>query len=816
LTENHEIATKKVIFPDSQLTIDRFMKNIRLGRAHYVSYAITTGYKSINYQIQSDQLGYTALHLALVKGYVDVVSELLKYNADCNLRSKIGNYPLHDCWVFWKRIGITKVLRQEQEHKTCELIRLLCGYGANPDTKQISTGSTPLHIACRHGPIHAVILLLGFQADHTIIDHDGKTCVDIAREYENEEIQRILQYWQCIRNHLVHVDFIVQWKIFLQDPEAQISSVSDKSVEKILFELKMQDNLRQQDNHNAQHSGPGGGYLFPVDDDFLLKCKLERNFIEKLRNQNKYYDTTNATDDTATTASSALTTTRTNNTSTSVSNPSTERSYEPGSWQSLTGYGKKKINDSNHLKKNRLPPVRQYYLKVLSANSPSLPRDMDPELRKKNLIARLPSRLMDEEEEEEEVREKAEEGNERADKNDNGGNEKREERDGREEEDNEGKEEEHFDSSTSPDLIPSFFQEQHSQHQQPRVMETNPLPSFNSSISSSSLSPSSSPLPLPNDENQIYSKPQTSQLLQRRKLMAHRMNLDGKFELFTLRPCTSSALNLSHRHETAPLEKTDEEHSLVRFLTTPSQTRKILASEYFGKTKVEKEKIEMFKFTKGIKNTTSIGSYRPMTEMMTTATRGGGVGVYKPTQRQKLYDRLRMTETSGMSTSAALNIPMSTPPVSSSLSTNESYKGKKIIMDPQEKRSLFVSPDLLPPTKELKSLEELKQKLKLEFHNQEEEGEGEGEGEEMRSQSSSSLLSTSMVSRSVAYEDKSSTSILSNGMIDSLEMAKIEREVLEKRKKIPYAEGRLTSTHRMKKIVQDPWSTVKGNYSAGR
>jgi hypothetical protein len=53
-------------------------------------------------------------------------------------------------------------------------------------------------------------------------------------------------------------------------------------------------------------------------------------------------------------------------------------------------------------------------------------------------------------------------------------------------------------------------------------------------------------------------------------------------------------------------------------------------------------------------------------------------------------------------------------------------------------------------------------------------------------------------------------------MIDSLEMAKIEREVLEKRKKIPYAEGRLTSTHRMKKIVQDPWSTVKGNYSAGR
>mgnify|MGYP002048577851 CR=1 FL=1 len=53
------------------------MKNVSLGRSHYVSFAVTTGYLSINYQEPS--LQNTALHIACQKGSEKTVLELLKY-----------------------------------------------------------------------------------------------------------------------------------------------------------------------------------------------------------------------------------------------------------------------------------------------------------------------------------------------------------------------------------------------------------------------------------------------------------------------------------------------------------------------------------------------------------------------------------------------------------------------------------------------------------------------------------------------------------------------------------------------------------------
>ena len=50
--------------------IERYFKNIRLGRHHYVGYAASVGYASINYQ--DPQTGDTALHIAARMGHVQV------------------------------------------------------------------------------------------------------------------------------------------------------------------------------------------------------------------------------------------------------------------------------------------------------------------------------------------------------------------------------------------------------------------------------------------------------------------------------------------------------------------------------------------------------------------------------------------------------------------------------------------------------------------------------------------------------------------------------------------------------------------------
>jgi hypothetical protein len=58
-----------------------------------------------------------------------------------------------------------------------------------------------------------------------------------------------------------------------------------------------------------------------------------------------------------------------------------------------------------------------------------------------------------------------------------------------------------------------------------------------------------------------------SRVLERRLDSAAQVKLDGKFSLYTRRPCTSSALLLPIRSTTAPLRNTEEEYKEYRVLT---------------------------------------------------------------------------------------------------------------------------------------------------------------------------------------------------------------------------------------------------------
>ncbi len=63
LHEKDLIVYKPAVYPDSMKMILTFNKNMRLGRAHYVSYAVTAGFQSINWV--DAEFGNTGLHSAV-------------------------------------------------------------------------------------------------------------------------------------------------------------------------------------------------------------------------------------------------------------------------------------------------------------------------------------------------------------------------------------------------------------------------------------------------------------------------------------------------------------------------------------------------------------------------------------------------------------------------------------------------------------------------------------------------------------------------------------------------------------------------------
>lgn len=268
IKQNEEICDDNPIYPDSKVQINKFMKSIKLGRSHYVSFAATTGYQSINYK--EPEFQNTALHIAVQKGHVECVLELVKYKANPNLKNNLGNFPIHDAWVHWRIPSLKPVIEQQNE-ATCLMLRYLLCYNADPNSSQ-QNGNTPLHVAIQMDHAEAVNILLGFQADVNLVNNEGKIPLDLALELNRTEIASVLNLWSMISKQYVRHDFDVQWRHFLVNLESVISS--EKSIDKILFELNMTDNLRKQSGRM--------GDLFQLDDPFLREARFASTMRKKL------------------------------------------------------------------------------------------------------------------------------------------------------------------------------------------------------------------------------------------------------------------------------------------------------------------------------------------------------------------------------------------------------------------------------------------------------------------------------------------------------------------------------------------------------
>jgi ankyrin repeat protein len=118
----------------------------------------------------------TPLHLAVERNNPEIASALMKAGAKPNELDRGGWTPLHHAGA--KNLPA--------------MARVLLDGGANPMTLS-ELGGTPLHEAAASGGAEIIRLLLDHKVDPKVKAKDGKTALDIAREFKNQPAIEILQ-----------------------------------------------------------------------------------------------------------------------------------------------------------------------------------------------------------------------------------------------------------------------------------------------------------------------------------------------------------------------------------------------------------------------------------------------------------------------------------------------------------------------------------------------------------------------------------------------------------------------------------------------
>ena len=151
------------------------------------------------------------------------MEELLRHQADADVKNRLGNHPVHEAWSFWQTLGEhplrSQAQREAQEAATCSILEAVFSYGGFVDSTD-QDGQTALHIACRRGPTRAVKLCLAFKAKaelrthshshgrcHSVRGVSGLLPAEICVQFGQEESFRMVRAWARIAHYLVHLDF---------------------------------------------------------------------------------------------------------------------------------------------------------------------------------------------------------------------------------------------------------------------------------------------------------------------------------------------------------------------------------------------------------------------------------------------------------------------------------------------------------------------------------------------------------------------------------------------------------------------------------
>ncbi len=116
-----------------------------------------------------DSEGWTALHLAAVKGDRDGVKKLIKMKSDVNTRASHGNTPLYDA-------------------ADAKVVEILLGAGAKIDALD-DYGETALMAAAQFSDPEKAKVLISHGANKTLKNKKGKSAYDLA---EDDEMRKII------------------------------------------------------------------------------------------------------------------------------------------------------------------------------------------------------------------------------------------------------------------------------------------------------------------------------------------------------------------------------------------------------------------------------------------------------------------------------------------------------------------------------------------------------------------------------------------------------------------------------------------------
>ena len=199
-------------------------------------------YSSVPLDVNSKNLiGVTPLHVATLNS-TEALSMLLKYNADINSTTNLGNTPLQyaalrgyykacrqlcmtelgvskgqpvyhineELKINWQnsyeetalhlvidgRDGVIMKSKKKWPFNICEdrytkIVKLLLEMGANTNIKNHS-GDTPLHIAARYEMEYIVMLLLHYNADVNLKNNRNETAMDLTKNHLYPHVKDLL------------------------------------------------------------------------------------------------------------------------------------------------------------------------------------------------------------------------------------------------------------------------------------------------------------------------------------------------------------------------------------------------------------------------------------------------------------------------------------------------------------------------------------------------------------------------------------------------------------------------------------------------
>lgn len=775
-------------FPDTKKEIGRFMKNVLSGNHNYVLYAATLGYKSFNYQ--DPETGNSALHFAVKAGHVEMVDELLKYTADPNLRNRLGDTAIHNIWFFWgtKRFNRTKEEREEQESKAHRMILSILSYGGFVDSVN-QRGETALHIACRMGTTKIVLTLLGFRANHTLATKEGKTAALVAEENGRHEVSKMFAIWEAIRHRFVHMDFLVLWKAFLRDFQAVITS--EKSAEAVLLDVNMDLQVTRV-NREVQALEKGG---LTIDDALLRQTYTQMKnadaaaplpwhdtwaaFVEECHAKGIFSHALDPSAAGSVAASAAAS-----------AGDKRHREFDPER--------RKRDAASAHVESDAGLTRAQLANKKLPDRIAPEPR---PRTREGTMTMKSQSR-----------RRRASTRNASSFAGSSSGSI-------------------HGSPSRSPSLSPSHSPSRSpsatpgprpSTSAMPRIsLESIPsagpfspietrsgLSGSGASFMSAGGAPSgvwdhahaSSEESLEGAAAPGAEPPRPLSAVQQRRIHSARLvALDAKFFRFTRRPATSSALFLSQRTPTAPLDGTEEQKSIMRHITSQGKEYDLVEKNRTVDLRVK------LGFAVKEPPKSSLGDYTD------------GVVVTLHGERDQLYNKLNLKPLSNVEAIQAQMLAAAEERRKSKAGAKEAVIQAKVEMV-QDRRLRFVEPEVIPPVRKLTLVERMAKERSAAAEEERKKRLGiSGEaGDAAKNELMQSLLAP-------VDEDEGAESmpppegLLEEGAhrrkMKARQLKAIRGIHLLRRPEVVYGTGRLISTHNLTGHIEEPWSLTSGRYN---